>query len=458
MLNDLIELIKKSFDIFSKYLNKYKPEIQKMQYTEFSCHELIIPDINGGGGVLSYSKNEIQKEIFPYIFEYLRQEIEKMVEFENVAKKIAMQYEKNLQKLYKAENGESHLRYTRYILMNLVKKLIRKNYEAPLSSEAIQRDVLIFLSEVELKPKKYKFTCYLSGIYLKQNSIAINENALIRKIKESDIYMIRPYYDDRIRIEPPSNISPSILELQMYARKKIECRDFLNRILNALRLYKLGAIDLQREIKIIDTMIEENDFEESGWIEKYPHYRYVIKENETEVFVRFINTVENILKLIADSKNYHISTALDRYNFALLESIPKDKRLMMAVMGLEALYINEHDEVSFRFRLRLTKLLMLLGLADKVVINKIKKAYVYRSDIVHGRQLSKEEMEDINKLLPVILNYLRVSLIIYICESKNYNKSDLIELIDNSIVDNLDCTKLSEILNKQKVNFKEAFE
>lgn len=85
-----------------------------------------------------------------------------------------------------------------------------------------------------------------------------------------------------------------------------------------------------------------------------------------------------------------------------------------------------------------------------------EEAYSYRNKVVHGSYISQEKRKRINEILPEILNYLRVSLIIFtLC--REIGKDKLVEMIDKSMISENVHDDLKELLEKHIGNFMEVF-
>ena len=110
--------------------------------------------------------------------------------------------------------------------------------------------------------------------------------------------------------------------------------------------------------------------------------------------------------------------------------------------SLEALYLypSEQQEMSYRLRMRVAKLLDLIGYNPDEVREKIKDAYEVRSTYVHGgilKQKDRRKLErkyvDISEFSKTIIDYLRASIVAFL---RKRNKDILIQKIDDSLLDN----------------------
>ena len=91
---------------------------------------------------------------------------------------------------------------------------------------------------------------------------------------------------------------------------------------------------------------------------------------------RFINLLDPLIpqKLyrFGQGESSHLTVAFDRYCDALLRQGILEERIANAVMGLEALLLDQNQELSYRLSLRLAKSLSFLNEEAKEVKKVIK--------------------------------------------------------------------------------------
>jgi Apea-like HEPN len=137
-----------------------------------------------------------------------------------------------------------------------------------------------------------------------------------------------------------------------------------------------------------------------------------------------------------------IGIAYHRYETALTEGLPEGS-IALAINCLEALYLDgEEGELAHRLSQRTAALLrQKLGDSGIDIYKKIKDAYTIRSKFVHGAVESKSASKRNTKrraahdLNAPILNYARVSLLIFLQLRKVKGKTDFLKLIDSSLLD-----------------------
>ncbi len=251
-------------------------------------------------------------------------------------------------------------------------------------------------------------------------------------------------------------IPSSILEIEISAKDERDCHEYISRIFDSLRLYRIGSIYSRESIATKRTVIGSIG-QSRGWgnITYSAFKQYTVKGSEVDTFINFINATEQKLNFDKEEKkfrSFHIS--LDRYNSALLSPIDIDRNLMTAVMGLESLFTLEKDrgENAYKLGIRVAKLLGNLNFDAEKTRLLIEKAYNFRNKVVHGSYVSQENRKEMNEMLPDILNYLRISLIIFLLNQK-IGKDKMVEMIDKSTISDPHNKELNGLLEKNIEEF-----
>ena len=158
-----------------------------------------------------------------------------------------------------------------------------------------------------------------------------------------------------------------------------------------------------------------------------------------------------------------IAIAYGYYDTALVGNASLHARTAQAVMGLEALFSQSSLDLSYGLPLRIAGLLRYLndvvqmkGFSPLAIRETLAAAYCVRSAYAHGNPPNKpsnrkkiEQMGGLKQLLHRTLSYLRASLIVMIAIKKandQKSKEELLNLIDNSLIDEGESQKLQELL------------
>jgi hypothetical protein len=157
------------------------------------------------------------------------------------------------------------------------------------------------------------------------------------------------------------------------------------------------------------------------------------------------------------TKADHLTIAYTRYSDGLLQNGVIERRIANAMMGMESLYLKrgETQELAYRLGVRVGKLLRMLGFDHHEVKKNLGDAYRIRSLFAHGSQLSYKEKrklelkyKDLKNLLVTVLDYLRISITVAILLKKG--KDELIDMLDDSLIDNQKEDQLRSLLSSTK--------
>ena len=454
-ITDLINLGKKALKMFDDYIAEKKVEPPMRVYIRHFVTDLEISETRCGW---QGSSEIIQKPDWAKIvFDFMEERIKPLPEFKQLSQTIAKRYKSNINELAKGCNEETQ---SAFWLETFIRKLIyEKLGKGCISEDTIIEYASLFKSELELSPLEYNYKHYLEGIFLEPESIRINDNVIIRKTQKEDLEYIRDLFSDTIRPRYMYVGVPSaILEITIIAKDERECQEYINRIFNSLRLYKLCSVYPIEIIQTKRTVIWPGGLSHSWSHKSYLSFkRATIRGSEIDTFVDFINLMEQKLNFNEEDKKYRtLYISLDRYNNALLEAIDVERKLMTAVMGLESLLTFEKDrgENAFKLSMRCAKLLGFIGFDVEKVKKLIEEAYNYRNKVAHGSYISQKVRRRISEILPEILNYLRVSLIIFIL-CQDIGKDKIVEMIDKSMISEDAHIDLKKLLEKNIGNLME---
>jgi hypothetical protein len=143
---------------------------------------------------------------------------------------------------------------------------------------------------------------------------------------------------------------------------------------------------------------------------------------------------------IQPQKVDHLLVAYERYCAGLLRRDIFEERVANAVMGLEALFLEERQELTYRCRLRVARAMSYLCEDPKDVFHLLADAYEARNHFAHGDRLPKKKRiameskyKDPERIYRGVMSYLRKALVATILGGVQKHK--LIQLIDDSLVD-----------------------
>lgn len=317
----------------------------------------------------------------------------------------------------------------------------------------------LLIREIKGEPTKSSSEVELVGIILRSKRIQISNNTSIRQpIKEDLEHEISDYSFSRFDFDHRPS---AILTIEDYVDEpwKIQRREWL--AIAILRLFKVGSV------KWILSKMSTESLRGYGIGTMYPGDKSppltiaVIKESEEEFLRHFWKNIESIIpKSFFEGSNKepsYFDIAHHRYIDGLMNHGPIESRITNAMMGLESIFLGggELQELSYRLRMRVARLLSNFGYEPFEIANTVKDAYEVRSRFVHGGLLdynAKSKLSDkygsIESLITKLLDFLRLTIIITITIS--VSKDELIDIIDKSFLDSTYLDRLNQLVSHAK--------
>jgi hypothetical protein len=321
------------------------------------------------------------------------------------------------------------------------------NYRNDITDGILVECIALFIGDLEGNPPIWNVTLWIEGISITQK-YKISENLLIRNVEISDRELEMPFDSVLLNDSFPDtpNESAAILELKIKCNQKDTWNE-VDIILTSLMLLRLGSVYSKKATFRPNSFL---NFPQSSWsnISYSTNYRYNIKNEDAANILEIIAILKNKWILISDKLN-PIHIALERYSHALLDPEGIEGRITSAINCLEALYLkkDERAELSHRLGQRVSAILRILDFAPIESYNSLTRAYDVRSNYIHG-QIEPEKHKDASKLGEKIIDYARLSIIVFIQLTSDYSKEELINKIDRSLLDEHVFNSLKDIIIK----------
>lgn len=305
-----------------------------------------------------------------------------------------------------------------------------------------------FLRDLKQEPHPVVATVYLSGLTLESEEIKLDAHTLLRRPKITD----QEFSKNQQGNFPMIHFPTAVLELR-YERHYNDygvVHEAILRYITLLRLFEPSSLNRDYYRLEFDTVTAPHSMSSDHSGIKRGWHVFHLKQSDEErlsFFLQKFKLPEN-LTAIPKTPDYR-STAYDRYRESLSDSIPVEQRVANAIMGLEALLSDSQMELSFRLSCRSAKLLGLVGFDPLKVKRYLGMAYTIRSNYAHGGFIDQKERTKIeNKFEPLdnfalnIVNYLRA--LFLISTQIQLSKKELLQLLDDSFVDNASTAKLEQ--------------
>lgn len=397
-----------------------KPEISNFNYKD-------------GGMSYQTSISIIEKEewdIRNYIG-FIEKAVKQIPDYRHIVSQISKRYEVN----------EAQANFW---LERFAQSLTRRAFEE-LSEEALVDTISTFVNDLEKGPVDWKLKVWVNGVWVEDEEYDIYEGLKIRRPRPSDLEVETPFYLLPSPMEPlPFGPTPSaILDLEYRARQPVEVQNEIENVLNCLRLFRLGSIFSIKIEMHPKSILQFGPTIGSG--QRFtPTYKYPISKEDIPKLGELIGKIKGLLPKEIDPVNI----ALQRYNDALLRPESIESRITSAITCFEALYLKaeERMELSHRLSQRVAALLGLFDFTPLEVYNSLVRAYDVRSTFIHGSLIEPEKHKDAPQLAEKILDYARISLLIFLQLKGSMDKSSLISKIDNSLLDANAHLKLEELV------------
>jgi len=316
----------------------------------------------------------------------------------------------------------------------------------------------VLIKEINDEPIKIGIHYSLVGIVLKSKQITISKTISIRQTLREDFEIEISETNPRWQSPNPS----VILTIEDYAENPFDIQIQKELPMTILQLFKVASV------KSLDSKLFSESLTPLFLGTTYSNNREsplhigIIKESEVEHLIHFWREIkEKIPKSFFDftmvDSNFK-DIAYHRYKDSLLKYGPIEFRITNAMMGLESIFLRdggELQELSYRLRLRVAKLISNFGYDPFEVTKMIIDAYEVRSKFVHGGLLSfkaKEKLVNnygsLNKFIEKIIDFLRLAIIVSI--TIQTSKDELVNIIDKSFLDSNFQNILDQIVTPAK--------
>ena len=353
--------------------------------------------------------------------------------------------------------------------------------------EKINEAINIFLNDINQAPFKCGVNIKLIGVLINSHTpleFSINDcKIILRQIQVEDLEekcIIYPYLQYSYLYRKNFGID-GIATIESYLSQSWKIQNEVEKLIAIFRLFRVSrATYISYNLYSNDAIVQRRKI--GGTISKIddPDINSVPKikmtEGNIESFINFYTKIADYIPVNlyrqgdGQAGMIHLLIAYQHYCQALLSRTRIEEKITNAVIGLESLILAENQEIAFRFCVRGAKILSLLNYSPIEVKKNLKVAYNIRSTFVHGDDIELEK--EVRKLdsnyqsqdfLLKILDYLRILIISTICLSKNsefisdkkgiinFEKRKFLELVDDSLIDKIQESKLQGILEDVKL-------
>jgi len=394
------------------------------------------------GNVSWQSQTEvINKEVWVWedIFRTVAPEIEATEDFSQSVQQISS--------FFKTSEAQAKFWVSRFI--NAIAKEVLENA----SEDKIMELTFSFMRDLEGSSKLWTPHIWLKGIWMVDDALHISNDIRFRKPVPSDLerewdLRVFPYFHEGWPRTHPS----AILDVSFRAINQPEVHKKLERLILTLRLFRVGSVDNVRTFWRSESIL---DFGATGYKSIINEsYKYPLSKLDVPKLKEFVEKIsplvpENLVDPSLKEVDYSV-IAIQRYNDAILKPEIIESRLSFAVMALEALYLKEteREELEHRLSQRVARLLSFFGCEPLEVYNTLKHSYDIRSSFVHGSPIPQEKLKETAKMDQKVLEYVRLSIVLFLLLKQLSEKDKFLSLIDHSLLSKNAFDKLEKMLKE----------
>ena len=290
----------------------------------------------------------------------------------------------------------------------------------------------------------------LEGVWMRAEEIEIHKGLKIRRPRPEDLEFEQPFGYIIPQMEPTFRFPSAIMEIRQKAKAQPHVLDEIEKLIIALRLYKLGSVIGGKIIWKPKSILQ---FEGTSWsyLTQPIVYKYSLGSEDVPKLQTFLDKIKTLLPVTQGKIKAidHISISLQRYNDALFKPDPTE-RLAYGIMGLEALFLKslEREELAHKLAQRVAKCLSLLTHQPLEVYRIIKESYDIRSEFIHGSLVDERRYHNASKLADKVLEYLRSSILIFLELKDKVKKERFLNTIDNSLLHHNASAKLEQLIKE----------
>lgn len=241
---------------------------------------------------------------------------------------------------------------------------------------------------------------------------------------------IKNEYVDTTDLQPIEMIS---IGLRQEERARYQLID----LISALRLYKKG--------RIVAGLLTSSSFENSKWsvggTTIWTSVSNLIFFQEKPIYTLKQSELDKFITLFQNIRGYRISNIIEKIEIALSRFHSSyhgdiEDRLIDQIIAFESLLLGNEQELTYKLALRTAFLLRTRKDFRNKIFTNMKKAYNYRSKIVHGDNPPNRKI--LGGIVPNTENYLRQSIkkiLNLLSQGKSLNDIRN-NLLDNNIIQN----------------------
>lgn len=327
-------------------------------------------------------------------------------------------------------------------LSNFVLRLATKFAGDEITDDHVTDETNRFMDSISPGPKQCGAKVELLGLILREKQVEL-PGVLIRQTRREDL--------EKEMLNFPQTLEPvgvpypgAIAEIKLIGSMQELHDTAVPKLVTMLRLFVVAAVKHRGYRAFFGLAAGSDGSSRHPGDNSMPMISAAIRSEDEPRLKKFWEEVGRALPKhlyqTPPEKVDHLLVAYERYCAGFLRGDIFEERVANAVMGLEALFLEERQELTYRCRLRVARAMSYLGENPKDVFSLLADAYEARNSFAHGDRLPKKKQiamkskyNDPERVYRGVMGYLRKALVATILGG--IQKHKLIRLIDNSLVD-----------------------
>ena len=179
-------------------------------------------------------------------------------------------------------------------LSRFAQNIMEKALDEDVSEESLLDSVTVFLNDLEKNPIMWDVLVELEGVWMRAEEIEIHKGLKIRRPRPEDLEFEQPFGYIIPQMEPTFRFPSAIMEIRQRAKAQPHVLDEIEKLIIALRLYKLGSVIGGKIIWKPKSILQ---FEGTSWsyLTQPIVYKYSLGSEDVPKLQTFLDKIKTLL-------------------------------------------------------------------------------------------------------------------------------------------------------------------
>ena len=322
-----------------------------------------------------------------------------------------------------------------------MRALLQSAAETPLNSEALHQKARLFAADLSGEAVHWRIAIDIQdGLWLEDESYEIDEMTRLRRPTATDLEFTVPYSEPLSAAATTGGMRRpcAVCELEIVSPDNAVVHSAVQRLLTCLSLYGNGTVCSGLYRTTPESILHVPSRSRPPVTLCLP-FKFKFSKDDVSPFREFYHTLGSLLvgpprAMRNPALMTHFAIALQRLEDSLLRSTSPESRITQAITALEAILLDEHQELSHRLSQRTAILLQGLGFDPVSLYKTVRDAYAIRSKYIHGSE-SKAERPEMVAMSESAVNVARCCLLVMLQLPGRPSKKKVISQLDNAALD-----------------------